>query len=94
LEEYAPYGEIWAPWYTEHKILAGLIAAYEFAGNADALDLAEGIGHWTYARLSKCTKTQLQKMWDIYIGGEYGGMNDSLVDLYNVSKDKDRRRIS
>lgn len=90
LEEYAPYGEIWAPWYTEHKILAGLIAAYEFAGNADALDLAEGIGHWTYARLSKCTKTQLQKMWDIYIGGEYGGMNDSLVDLYNVSKDKDR----
>lgn len=27
---------------------------------------------------------------DIYIGGEYGGMNDSLVDLYNVSKDKDR----
>lgn len=31
LEEYAPYGEIWAPWYTEHKILAGLIAAYEFA---------------------------------------------------------------
>ena len=75
LEEYAPYGEIWAPWYTEHKILAGLIAAYEFAGNADALDLAEGIGHWTYARLSKCTKTQLQKMWDIYIGGEYGGMN-------------------
>lgn len=37
LEEYAPMA-IWAPWYTEHKILAGLIAAYEFAGNADALD--------------------------------------------------------
>lgn len=90
LEEYAPYGEIWAPWYTEHKILAGLLACYEYAGNEDALDLAEGIGHWTYARLSKCTKSQLQKMWDIYIGGEYGGMNDSLVDLYNLSKDKDR----
>ena len=90
LEEYAPYGEIWAPWYTEHKILAGLIACYELTGNEDALDLAEGIGHWTYSRLSKCTTSQLQKMWDIYIGGEYGGMNESLVDLYNDSKDKDR----
>ena len=90
LEEYAPYGEIWAPWYTEHKILAGLVACYEHAGNADALDLAEGIGHWTYSRLSKCTNEQLQKMWDIYIGGEFGGMNDALIDLYNLSKDPKR----
>lgn len=90
LEEYAPYGEIWAPWYTEHKILAGLIDCYAHTGNTDALDLAEGIGHWTYARLSQCTTSQLQKMWDIYIGGEYGGMNESLVDLYNLSRDKDR----
>lgn len=86
LEEYAPYGEIWAPWYTEHKILAGLLAIYECTGNADALDLAEGIGHWTYSRLSKCTSKQLQKMWDIYIGGEFGGMNDALIDLYNLTK--------
>lgn len=93
LEEYAPYGEIWAPWYTEHKILAGLIACYEYAGNADALDLAEGIGLWTYSRLSACTKSQLQKMWDIYIGGEYGGMNDALVDLYMVSRHEERDKF-
>lgn len=90
LEEYAPYGEIWAPWYTEHKILAGLISCYQYAGNKDALDLAEGIGHWTYSRLSKCKPEQLQKMWDIYIGGEYGGMNESLVDLYAISEDPDK----
>lgn len=92
LEAYAPYGEIWAPWYTEHKILAGLIACYELAGNATALKLAEGIGRWAYGRLSKCTHEQLQKMWGIYIGGEYGGMNDALIDLYNASSaaDKDK----
>ncbi|WP_306214452.1 beta-L-arabinofuranosidase domain-containing protein, partial [Actinoplanes sp. RD1] len=27
LEELAPYGEIWAPWYTCHKIMAGLLDA-------------------------------------------------------------------
>ncbi|MCI1936398.1 MAG: glycoside hydrolase family 127 protein, partial [Bifidobacteriaceae bacterium] len=93
LEEYAPYGEIWAPWYTEHKILAGLISCYQYAGNKDALDLAEGIGHWTYSRLSKCKPEQLQKMWDIYIGGEYGGMNESLIDLYSMSDDPDKEEF-
>ncbi|WEV53181.1 beta-L-arabinofuranosidase domain-containing protein [Bifidobacterium sp. ESL0704] len=91
IEEYAPYGEIWAPWYTEHKILAGLVACYQQTGNAKALDLAQGIGHWTYSRLSKCTKPQLQKMWGIYIGGEYGGMNDALIDLYEESSNDPKR---
>lgn len=93
LEQYAPYGEIWAPWYTEHKILAGLLACYEFAGNRKALDLAEGIGHWTYSRLSKCTNEQLQRMWGIYIGGEFGGMNDALLDLYTLSNDPQREEF-
>lgn len=93
LEEYAPYGEIWAPWYTEHKILAGLIACYEFAGNTDALELAEGIGHWTYSRLSALPNSQLQKMWDIYIGGEFGGMNEALLDLYTISHDPQKQEF-
>ena len=90
LEEYAPYGEIWAPYYTLHKILDGLNNAYLLTGSQDSLELAEGIGRWVYSRLSKCTSDQLTKMWSIYIGGEYGGMNDSLVDLYSASKATDR----
>ncbi len=90
LEAYAPYGEIWAPWYTCHKILAGLIDAYRYTGNPLALQLAEGLGRWTYARLSACSAEQLERMWGIYIGGEAGGMNDSLVDLYTLSTAADR----
>lgn len=90
LEEYSPYGEIWAPYYTLHKILDGLVNAYKFTGNKDALTVAEGIGRWVNSRLSRCTSEQLQRMWSIYIGGEYGGMNDSLVELYWLSKASDR----
>lgn len=87
LEEFAPYGEIWAPYYTLHKILAGLLDAHALAGSARALQLAEGIGHWVYSRLSACTPAQLARMWGSYIAGEYGGMNEVLVELYWRSAD-------
>jgi DUF1680 family protein len=90
LEEYAPYGEIWAPYYTLHKILAGLLDAHALAGNEKALALAEGIGHWVHNRLSACTPAQLARMWGSYIAGEYGGMNESLVELYWRSSDPAR----
>lgn len=90
LEEFAPYGEIWAPYYTLHKILAGLLDAHALAGNAKALQLAEGIGHWVFSRLSKCTPAQLARMWGSYIAGEYGGMNEVLVELYWRSADQQK----
>lgn len=90
LEQFAPYGEIWAPYYTLHKILAGLLDAHAYTGNAQALTLAEGIGHWVHSRLSRCTSAQLQRMWSSYIAGECGGMNDVLTELYWRSNDPDR----
>ncbi|MFP7696802.1 beta-L-arabinofuranosidase domain-containing protein [Trueperella sp. LYQ143] len=90
LEEYAPYGEIWAPYYTLHKILDGLLHAYHATGEPAALEVAEGIGRWVHSRLSKCTQAQLDKMWKIYIGGEYGGMNDVLIELYWASSAADK----
>ncbi|RYD73397.1 MAG: hypothetical protein EOP55_17105, partial [Sphingobacteriales bacterium] len=57
LESGAKYGgqknQIWAPYYTLHKILAGLIDVYEVTGNKKALTVAEGMNDWVYARLSK-----------------------------------------
>lgn len=90
LEAFAPYGEIWAPYYTLHKILAGLLDAHAYTGNTLALSLAEGIGHWVFSRLSACAPAQRQKMWSLYIAGECGGMNDVLVQLYWRSSDPAR----
>ncbi|WP_163231569.1 beta-L-arabinofuranosidase domain-containing protein [Bifidobacterium aerophilum] len=88
LEEYAPYPTIWAPYYTLHKILAGLLDAYRLAGNRQALDVARGIGDWTYERLHRLSHERLQRMWSLYIAGEFGGMNDALADLYALTGDE------
>ncbi|AEB07662.1 protein of unknown function DUF1680 [Coriobacterium glomerans PW2] len=81
LERYTPYPEIWAPYYTLHKILAGLLDSYRYAGNRQALEIAIGVGHWVYNRLSQLDPIQLKKMWAMYIAGEFGGMNESLAML-------------
>ena len=91
LEEFATYGGnqgIWAPYYTLHKILAGLLDAHLLAGNAQALEIATKIGDWVHARLSPLPQQQLDRMWNTYIAGEYGGMNDTLARLHALRPEK------
>ncbi|MBD0832558.1 beta-L-arabinofuranosidase domain-containing protein [Aestuariibaculum sediminum] len=89
LERGATYGgqitQIWAPYYTLHKILAGLIDIYEVSGNEKALTVAEGMGSWVYARLSQLPTETLISMWNRYIAGEFGGMNESMARLYRIT---------
>lgn len=86
LEQYTPYATIWAPYYTLHKIMAGLIDCYNYGGNEEALETAKDLGTWIYKRLSGCTtEEQREKMWAMYIAGEYGGMNESLARLYEIT---------
>ncbi len=88
LEEYTTYPTIWAPYYTLHKIMAGLRDCYLIAENSKALEILKGIGLWVYNRLSKLTKAQRDKMWSLYIAGEYGGINEVLADLYIITGDE------
>ncbi|MCD0443940.1 glycoside hydrolase family 127 protein [Glycomyces sp. A-F 0318] len=81
LEHFAPYGEIWAPYYTCHKIMAGLLDARELTGSAQALDIATAMGHWVHGRLSRLEPERRQQMWSLYIAGEFGGMNETLARL-------------
>jgi len=85
LEEFTPYPTIWAPYYTLHKIFAGLLDCYELAGNKQALDIAVKLGYWVYNRLSRLSKEHRNKMWKMYIAGEYGGMNDVMARLYGIT---------
>jgi DUF1680 family protein len=92
LENGAKYGgqknQIWAPYYTLHKILAGLLDVYDVSGNKKALAIATGMGDWVYARLSQVPQGTLIKMWGTYIAGEYGGMNESMAHLYRITGDE------
>jgi DUF1680 family protein len=92
LERGATYGtqdtQIWAPYYTLHKILAGLLDSYEVAGNKKALDIASGMGAWAYTRLKALPPETRISMWNRYIAGEYGGMNEVMARLFRLTGDK------
>ncbi|WP_305787163.1 beta-L-arabinofuranosidase domain-containing protein [Symbioplanes lichenis] len=85
LEQYATYPGIWAPWYTCHKIMRGLLDAHTLTGNATALDIVTGMGEWAHSRLGKLPREQLDRMWSLYIAGEYGGMNEVMADLHALT---------
>ena len=49
---------MWAPFYTYHKILAGLVDSYTLGGNAQALAMAKGMGDWVIAYAEPIADTQ------------------------------------
>jgi DUF1680 family protein len=85
LENLATYPTIWAPYYTCHKIMAGLLACYQLGGNATALDVVKKMADWVFGRLSVLTPTKRSQMWALYIAGEYGGMNETMAELHEVT---------
>ena len=53
---------VWAPFYTLHKILQGLIDQYTMCGNEKALEVAKGMGNWAYNKLKPLSEEQRLKM--------------------------------
>jgi len=60
---------VWAPWYTLHKITAGLIDAYWYTGNKQALDVVNKMAAWAYKKLTPLKPEQLALM----LRNEFGG---------------------
>ncbi|MCR4588162.1 MAG: glycoside hydrolase family 127 protein [Lachnospiraceae bacterium] len=73
--------EAWVPWYTMHKILTGLVMAYELTGIPSLLQVARGVGDWTCNRTMGWDEATNLKV----LSTEFGGMNDCLYDLYRVT---------
>ncbi len=71
----------WVPWYTLHKLLAGLRDAYLLCGNAQALTVMRGVADWAIAT----TKNLNDEQWQRMLACEHGGMNEVLADLYAMT---------
>ncbi len=116
IENYTAYNNhsgVWAPYYSIHKQLAGLI---DIANNIDdeelaakALLIAKDMGLWVWNRLhyrtyvnAEGTKAERQarpgnryEMWNMYIAGEVGGMQESLSRLsVMVSDPTEKERLA
>lgn len=75
---------VWAPFYTLHKIVQGLIDQYQMMGNEKALEMAKGMGDWAYNKLKPLSEETRKKM----IRNEFGGFNEAMYELYDLTKDE------
>ena len=75
--------EAWVPWYTMHKLLAGLLDCYRLGGYAPALEVAANLGGWVAARVLAWDEATQKRVLDV----EYGGMNDCMYELYALTKE-------
>lgn len=108
IERYAPYNNdsgVWAPYYTVHKQLAGLIDVARLVDDTaiarKALRIATDMGLWVWNRMHyrtwvKSDGTQQERrrhpgnryeMWNMYIAGEVGGMQEVLARLSEMTTD-------
>lgn len=75
---------VWAPFYTLHKIVQGLIDQYQLCGNKEALEIAKGMGTWAYHKLIPLSEETRTKM----IRNEFGGFNETMYELYAITRDE------
>ena len=75
---------VWAPFYTLHKIVQGMIDQYQMTGNEKALEIAKGMGNWAYNKLKPLSEETRKKM----IRNEFGGFNEAMYELYALTKDE------
>jgi DUF1680 family protein len=73
--------QVWAPFYTIHKIMAGLLDMYSYCGNEQALDMAQKMAAWTDLYTESLSYEHMQRV----LGTEFGGMGESLSNLYAIT---------
>ena len=73
---------VWAPYYTIHKIMAGLVDWYENGGNAQSLEIAEKMAAWVKLRTDKSDPRHMERVLN---NTEQGGMCEVLTNLYSLT---------
>jgi DUF1680 family protein len=81
---------VWAPFYTLHKIMAGLLDMHTLAGNAQALDVLQAIARW----VARWTQPLGEEAMARVLEREYGGMNELLYNLSAVTGQDWQRELA
>ncbi|HSS00026.1 MAG TPA: glycoside hydrolase family 127 protein [Kofleriaceae bacterium] len=80
----------WAPFYTLHKIMAGLLDMHLLAGSAQALDVVKGIARWTARWTQSLGDADMARVLE----REYGGMNEILYNLAAATGEAEWREVA
>jgi DUF1680 family protein len=82
--------KVWAPYYTLHKIMAGLLDVYTHCDNQQALDVLTKLADWVKFRVDRLSDEQQQRALET----EFGGMNEVLANLYGATGNAEYLRIA
>jgi DUF1680 family protein len=82
--------QVWAPFYTIHKIMAGLLDMYVHCGNEQALDIVQKMAGWVDLYTGALSYEHMQRV----LGTEYGGMGETLCNLYAITGKRDYLAIA
>ena len=78
------------PWYTTHKVLAGLRDAHLHRGSKPALDVLVKFVEWIGRACADVPEDRFQKMLD----REHGGMNEVLADTAQLTRNPDHQHLA
>src|SRR5262245_64388134 len=81
---------VWAPYYTIHKIMAGLLDMHDLCGNAQALQMVAKMADWVKFRVDRLSEDQQQRA----LGTEFGGMNEVLANIYAATGNPEYLRVA
>jgi uncharacterized protein len=75
--------KVWAPFYTIHKIMAGMYDMHQHCDNQQALDVLKGMAKWADDWSAGIPEPHMQDI----LNTEYGGMNDILYLMAEATGD-------
>ncbi|WP_333819553.1 beta-L-arabinofuranosidase domain-containing protein [Ohtaekwangia sp.] len=84
------FGGVWAPYYTYHKLMQGLLDVFVRTNNKKAYDMVLGMASYASNRMAKLDAETIEKMLyttEANPANEAGAMNEVLYKLYKISKD-------
>ena len=73
--------KVWAPFYTVHKIMAGMYDMHEHCDNTQALEVLKGMADWADHWSAPIPEPHMQDI----LNTEYGGMNEVLYNLAQLT---------
>ena len=73
----------WVPFYCQHKILAGLRDAYLYGNSKEAKEMFRKLSDWSANLIAKVD----DQAFEGFLNCEHGGMNESLLDAYQLFGD-------
>ncbi len=75
---------VWVPWYTMHKLVAGLVSVCRLTGYEPAFDVLRRLADWIADRALGWTEETRLTVLSV----EYGSMNGCMYDVFSITGDE------